>query len=151
MDRKYRRFEKAGAILVLIMALLQACYATFSYIDPLTFSAVRGTQLFSAMDSDWVRIYGSRTLFIALLLGYLLHVRNYSALMWCALFGTVMPVTDGLLAFEAQAPFKVVVKHIATIVFLLVTFFVLKAATKGKVLASMSALADEPGVSTSVG
>jgi hypothetical protein len=85
------------------------------------------------MDSDWVKIYGSRTLFIALLLGYLLHVRNYSALMWCALFGTVMPITDGLLAYEAQAPLKVVVKHIATILFLLVAFFVLKLATKEKV------------------
>jgi hypothetical protein len=53
--------------------------------------------------------------------------------MWCALFGTVMPITDGLLAYEAQAPLKVVVKHIATILFLLVAFFVLKLATKEKV------------------
>jgi hypothetical protein len=65
-----------------------------------------------------------------MVLGYLLYVRNYAALMWCALFGTVMPITDVLLAFEAQAPLKVVVKHIATVVFLIVVFFVLKAATK---------------------
>jgi hypothetical protein len=48
--------------------------------------------------------------------------------MWCALFGTVMPITDGFLAYEAQAPLKVVFKHISTVVFLLVTFFVLKVA-----------------------
>lgn len=126
-------YNNAGLILVLIMALIQGFYATFSYLDPAAFAVVRGTELFSPLDSDWVRIYGSRTLFITLLLGYLLYLRNYSALMWCALFGTVMPITDGFLAYEAQASFKVVFKHIATTVFLLVTFCVLKVATTKKV------------------
>ena len=115
------------------MALIQGFYAMFSYIDPTAFAVVRGTELFSPMDSDWVRIYGSRTLFITLILGYLLYVRDYSVLMWCALFGTVKPITDGFLAYEAQAPFKVVFKHIATMVFLLVTFFVLKVAISKKI------------------
>lgn len=126
-------YNKAGILLVIIMALIQGFYAIFSYIDPATFAVVRGTELFSPMDSDWVKIYGSRTLFITLVLGYLLYVRNYSVLMWCALFGTVMPITDGFLAYDAQAPFKVVFKHIATIVFLLVTFFVLKVAVSKKI------------------
>ena len=126
-------YNKAGVLLVCIMALIQGFYAMFSYIDPTAFAVVRGTELFSPMDSDWVRIYGSRTLFITLILGYLLYVRDYSVLMWCALFGTVMPITDGFLAYEAQAPFKVVFKHIATMVFLLVTFFVLKVAISKKI------------------
>ena len=126
-------YNKAGVLLVFIMALIQGFYAIFSYIDPTAFAIVRGTDLFSPMDSDWVRIYGSRTLFITLILGYLLYVRDYSVLMWCALFGTVMPITDGFLAYEAQAPFKVVFKHIATMVFLLVTFFVLKVAISKKI------------------
>ena len=42
-----------------------------------------------------------------------------------------MPITDGFLAYEAQAPIKVVIKHGATVVYLLVIFFVLrKALTK---------------------
>lgn len=125
MSKNYR---KTGLALVLIMALIQAFYAIFSYVDPAAFAALRGTELFSPMDSDWVKIYGSRTLFITLLLGYLLYIRNYSVLMWCALLGTVMPITDGFLAYQAQAPFQVVAKHIATIVFLLVTYFVLKVS-----------------------
>ena len=125
MSKKYR---KTGIVLVLIMTLIQAFYAVFSYIDPAAFAVVRGTELFSPMDSDWVKIYGSRTLFITLLLGYLLYIRNYSVLMWCALFGTVMPITDGFLAYQAEAPFKVIFKHMATIVFLLVTYFVLKVS-----------------------
>ena len=123
-----RTYSKLGVVLVVVMALIQGFYATYSFMDPAGFAALRGTGLFSPMDSDWVQIYGSRTVFITLIIGYLLYVRNYSALMWCALFGTVMPITDGFLAFEAQAPLKVVVKHIATIVFLFVTFFVLKTA-----------------------
>lgn len=121
-------YSKVAMVLVFIMILIQGFYAIFSYLDPSAFADVRGTELFSKMDSDWVQIYGSRTLFITLFLGYLLYLRNYLVLMWCALFGTVMPITDAVLAYEAQAPFKVVFKHIATLIFLLVTFFVLKVA-----------------------
>ena len=128
MTAKSTGLEKAALVMVLLMVLLQGFYGVFSYLDPSTFSSVRGTELFSTMDADWVKIYGSRTLFITLILAYLLYTRNLVVLMWCALFGTVMPITDGVLAYEAQAPFKVVVKHVATILFLLVTFFFLKAA-----------------------
>ncbi|PCH59325.1 MAG: hypothetical protein COC19_07220, partial [SAR86 cluster bacterium] len=89
MIKKYNRFEKAGMGLVFIMALLQGFYAIFAYIDPAAFSSLRGTELFSEMDADWVRIYSSRTFFITLVLAYLLYSRNYLALMWCALFGTI--------------------------------------------------------------
>ncbi|MEH6592666.1 MAG: DUF4267 domain-containing protein [Halioglobus sp.] len=124
-----KKYSTAGITLVLIMALLQGFYAIYAYLDPASFAVLRGTALFSPMDSDWVKIYGSRTLFITLILAYLVHTRNYSVLMWCALLGIVMPITDGYLAYEAQAPFKVILKHIATVVFLLATYFVLKAAT----------------------
>jgi hypothetical protein len=46
--------------------------------------------------------------------------------MALALFGIIMPVTDAVLAFQAQAPFKVTIKHIATVIYLLITFFVLQ-------------------------
>jgi len=126
MDNKKSKLEHVGFILVLLMTLLQVFYGLFSYIEPSSFSNIRGTELFSQMDADWVRIYGSRTIFITLILGFLLYAKHYSILMWCALFGIVMPITDGILAYQAEAPFKVVFKHIATIAYLLITFFVLK-------------------------
>lgn len=132
MTNNNSKIEKVGFVLVLLMILLQGVYGTFALIDPVTFSSVRGTELFSNMDADWIKIYGSRTLFITLILGYLLYSRNYAILMWAALFGIVMPITDGLLAYEAQAPFKVVAKHIVTVVYLLITFFVLRKITAGK-------------------
>jgi hypothetical protein len=106
--------------------LLQCFYGAFAFIDPTVFSKVRGTELFSGMDADWVKIYGSRTIFITLIFGYLLYTRNHIVLMWGALFAVVMPITDGLLAYKAQAPLKVVVKHISTIVYLLIIFLVYK-------------------------
>jgi len=129
MTKNTSTLEKTGFILVLLMILLQGFYGIFAYFEPLHFANVRGTTLFAPMDADWVKIYGSRTLFITLALGYLLYFRHYSALMWCALFGTIMPISDALLAFEAQAPFKVVLKHLLTIVYLVVTFLVLKKIT----------------------
>lgn len=129
MNNENTKLEKVGFVLVLLMTFIQAFYGTFAYIDPASFSSLRGTELFSAMDSDWVKIYGSRTLFITLILGYLLYSKNYVILKWCALFGVIMPITDGVLAFEAQAPTKVVLKHAATVIYLLVTFFVLQKVT----------------------
>jgi len=122
--------EKTAFTLVLLMTLLQGFYGIFAYVDPLSFSVVRGTELFSAMDADWTRIYGSRTIYITLSLAYLLYTRHYRALMWCALFGSVMPISDALLAFEAQAPFKVVLKHLVTIVYLIATFAALRSVAK---------------------
>jgi hypothetical protein len=132
MTNKKSKLEKTGFILVLLMILLQAFYGTFAYIDPTAFSNARGTELFSQMDADWINIYGSRTIFIALFFGFLLYTRNYSILMWGALFAIVMPITDGILAYQAEAPFKVVFKHIATIAYLVITFFVLKKVVAQK-------------------
>ncbi|NQZ27743.1 MAG: DUF4267 domain-containing protein [Colwellia sp.] len=132
MLNKMTGVEKTGFILVLLMVLLQGVYGLFAYFDPTIFASLRGTELFSNMDADWVKIYGSRTLFITLILGYLLYTRNYLILMWSALFGLVMPITDGFLAFEAQAPIKVVLKHVATGVYLLVIFLVLKKVVAKK-------------------
>ena len=129
---KHRALERSGYILVLLMALLQGGYAIFAYLDPTAFSIFRGTELFDVADSDWVKIYASRTLFVALIIGYLLYWRNYKVLAWAALFGAVMPVADALFAYQAQAPDKVVFKHIATVIYLLITFFVLQVIVRKK-------------------
>ena len=126
MMNKSTKLEKVAFVLVSLIILLQGFYGTFAFIEPAMFAAVRGTELSSEMDADWVRIYGSRTIFITLIFGYLLYTRHYAVLMWGALFAVVMPITDGILAYEADAPFKVVAKHIATVVYLLIIFFVLK-------------------------
>lgn len=123
--------EKTGIVLVFTMALLQGVYALYAFVDPSAFALLRGTSLLFSGDADWVRIYASRTLFVALIIGYLLYQRHYGILAWAALFGTVMPITDAFLAYQAHAAEIVVYKHIATLVYLLLTVFVLnKVKTK---------------------
>ncbi|GAA3937949.1 DUF4267 domain-containing protein [Litoribacillus peritrichatus] len=131
--------KKVGFVLVLLMALLQAFYALFAFLDPVSFSNVRGTSLVSLEDTDWVQIYASRTLFVALIVGFLLYLRNYKILSAAALFGVVMPVTDAWLAFQADAPSSVVIKHLITIVYLLCTAWVLyKIVREEEMIASPS-------------
>lgn len=124
------KLEILAIVLVLLMTILQGFYGLFSFIDPTSFAKVRGTNLYSLMDTDWVVIYGSRTLFITFFLGFLLYSRHYSILMWCTLFGMIMPVTDGLLAYHAEALFVVVFKHGATVLYLAFTFVVLRKTVR---------------------
>ena len=103
----------------------QAYFAISAYVDPAAFADSRGTTLATAADADWVRIYASRTLFIALLLGYLLLRGQFTVLKWAAILGTVMPITDAVLAYEAGATSGVVARHVATLIYLVVTAIVL--------------------------
>jgi hypothetical protein len=118
--------------LVFLMALLQVFYAIYAYLDPQAFALLRGTELFASDDGDWVKIYASRTMFVALIIGFLLIIREYKILAWASLFGTVMPATDAFLAYQAGAESVVVYKHVATIFYLLVTFYALKLAVKNQ-------------------
>lgn len=127
MKEKRSTLEKTGFVLIFLMAALQGFYAIYGYIDPVSFATLRGSELSSAADAQWVQIYASRTLFVSLIIGFLLYKRNYPVLIWAALFGVVMPVTDGVLAYEAMAPMKVVIKHVVTALYLIAVAFVLRA------------------------
>ena len=132
-ERKAKLVERTGLTLVFLMAVIQGIYAIYAYMDPQAFSLLRGTELFVSGDADWVKIYASRTLFVALIIGYLLIIREYKILVWASLFGTIMPAVDGWLAYQAGAESVVVYKHVATAVYLLVTFFVLRQVVKNEI------------------
>lgn len=121
-----KMLERIGFALVFLMALLQGIYAIYAYLDPQAFSLLRGTQLFVTADSDWVKIYASRTLFVALIIGFLLFIREYQILAWASLFGTVMPISDAWLAYQAGVENIIVYKHLITLAYLLITFFVIR-------------------------
>jgi len=125
MDGKARALVRTASVLVFLMAALQFVYGLYAYLDPAAFSVTRGTELFAGQDADWVRIYASRTLFIALLIGYLLYAQQFRVLAVASLLGVVMPIADAVLAYQASATSGVVLKHVATATFLVVTFVVL--------------------------
>lgn len=110
--------------------MYQGFYAIFAYLDPIAFADVRDTTLAVAFDIDWVQIYASRTLFIALVIGSLLYFENYKLLLITALMGIVMPLTDAHPAYTADAAIGIIAKHIATIIYLCITSLVLAKILK---------------------
>jgi hypothetical protein len=132
LGQKEKYLKRLAVALVCLMALLQAVYAIYAYLDPPAFALLRGTDLFLSGDADWVKIYASRTMFVALIIGFLLIIEQYSILVWASLFGTIMPATDAFLAYQAGAESVVFYKHVATIMYLLITCFVLKIVVKNE-------------------
>lgn len=124
--------EKIGFYLILIMGIIQLVYAGIAFFDQELFARIRGTHLFNTKDADWVVIYASRTLFIAMLIGLLLIKKHYSLLKWLALLGLVMPITDLVLAYNSKQGFSVICKHVTTSVYLIITYFVLNKLSKSK-------------------
>jgi Domain of unknown function (DUF4267) len=128
--KESKALRTTGMVLVFLMAGLQLTYALYAFADPSAFSLIRGTELFAVGDSDWIRIYASRTLFIALIIGYLLYRRHLKILAVASLIGTVMPVADAWLAYQASAGEQVVLKHVATALFLIITFAILRSVAR---------------------
>jgi len=112
-----------GFWLVLAMALLQLFYSCFAFASPVEFASYRGSNL--GHDTEWVRIYASRTLFVALVLGLLLSLQQVALLRWISVLGIVMPLSDAVLAFQSSAPSSIIARHLATVIYLLLTFAVL--------------------------
>jgi hypothetical protein len=124
-----RVWRSVGFWLALVIGLVQAFYAVQAFIDPIAFAEYRGAPVAAAADVEWVRIYASRTLFVAMVIGFLLWRRDLATLKWVALLGTVMPIGDAILAYQAEAPTAAVLRHVATVIYLVVTFWALHAFT----------------------
>jgi hypothetical protein len=122
-------WHSVGFWLALVMGLIQAVYAVRAFVDPEGFAVYRGTALAAVADAEWVRIYASRTLFVALTVGFLLVRRDLASLKWVALLGVVMPLSDALLAHQSGASSAVVGRHVATLAYLLLTFGALHSWT----------------------
>jgi hypothetical protein len=118
-------WKTLGFWLVLAMTLLQLFYSCFAFASPVEFASYRGSNLMAGSDAEWVRIYASRTLFVALVLGLLLLLREVTLLRWFSLLGIVMPLSDAVLAYQSAASYSIISRHLATIVYLLATFAVL--------------------------
>jgi hypothetical protein len=116
-------WKTVGFWLVLAMALLQLFYSCFAFASPVEFASYRGSKL--GHETEWVRIYASRTLFVALVLGLLLSLQEVALLRWIAVLGVVMPLSDAVLAYQSSAPSSVIARHLATIIYLFLTVGVL--------------------------
>lgn len=111
------------------IALLQGFYAAWAFVDPQAVAAYRGSSLEGDAAALWVHTYGSRTLFIALVVLFLLRRGDLPTLKWVTLFGLVMPMSDAWSAMHSADPDAGLVRHILTAVYLLLTFAMLSWAS----------------------
>lgn len=115
-----------GFWLALLMIVSQAVNALYAAIDPVGFSAYLGLPLADGVDPSWVRIYGLRTTFIALLGAWLLNTRQIRTLSTVALLAVVMPLGDLWLVWQADGPATKLARHALLTVFVLATWFLLR-------------------------
>lgn len=111
------------------IALLQGFYAAWSFADPQAVASYRGGPLEGDSAALWVHAYGSRTLFIALVVLLLLRRGDLAALKWVTLFGLVMPISDAWSAMHSADPEAGIVRHVLTAAYLLLTFAMLAWAS----------------------
>jgi hypothetical protein len=104
------------------MALLQVAYALQAFVDPVALADFRGMSADDPASISWVYAYGTRTLFVALVVMVLLVRRDLATLRWVAVGGVVTPLGDALVALRTEATMAVVLRHVATAIYLLVTF-----------------------------
>jgi hypothetical protein len=93
-------------------------------------ASYRGGSIEGHAEALWVHTYGSRTLFIALVVLVLLRRGDLATLKWVALLGLVMPFSDAWSAFQSAASQAEIVRHVVTAIYLLITFAMLTRATR---------------------
>ncbi len=112
------------------IALLQGFYAVWAFVDPQAVASYRGGALEGDGGALWVHAYGSRTLFIALIVLLLLRRGDLATLKWVTLFGLVMPISDAWSAMHSVDPDAGIVRHVLTAAYLLLTFAMLEWASR---------------------
>jgi Domain of unknown function (DUF4267) len=121
--------RSVGIWMAVGIALLQGFYALWAFVDPQAVASYRGGSLEGDSAALWVYAYGSRTLFIALVVLLLLRYGDLETLKWVTLFGLVMPISDAWSAMYSNDPEAGIVRHILTAAYLFLTFTVLAWAS----------------------
>jgi Domain of unknown function (DUF4267) len=121
--------RSVGILMAVGIALLQGFYAVWAFVDPQAVASYRGGSLAEDSAALWVHAYGSRTLFIALVVLLLLRRGDLETLKWVTLFGLVMPISDAWSATHSANPEAGIVRHVLTAAYLLLTFAMLAWAS----------------------
>ena len=103
----------------LAVAALMYVNAIRTVIDPVSFATYMGLPVKAPESIPWVRVYGLRALFIALLVTYLLLRADPESLKWAALFGVPLALGDAWLVRNGGG--RTVSRHLAIAALLLLT------------------------------
>lgn len=119
-----------GFWLAAVMGALQAVNAVRAFADPGGFAAYMGLPLADATDASFVYVYGLRTAFIAVLIGFFLIRGGMEALSLMAMAAILMPVGDAILTWRAGAEPATIARHALIAVYVLVAFVFLRRGAR---------------------
>lgn len=127
IDRATPRYWRSvGVWMAGAGGLLMLVNAGRAFADPDGFARYLGLPLAAGGDAGLVHVYGLRALFIGLLVGTLLLLRERGVLWIVAAVAIVMPLGDAWLTSQAGAPSLTVGRHLAIAIFLGVTAMMLR-------------------------
>jgi hypothetical protein len=110
-------------IFLVVYILVNAARAFFT---PAAFAEYFGLPLSDSNATAFVFVYGIRALFLGVFGAALLLRRSYPALALFVLVATIMPLGDAILVALAGAAPTVILRHCIVIVFLGVTWYLLR-------------------------
>lgn len=100
--------------------------AVRSVLNPVEFASYYGLPLANPDNDAFVLVYAIRALFLGLFgLGLLIR-KQYNALALYALIGSVMPLGDALLVGIEGGGTGVILRHLLTAAFLVMTWFFMR-------------------------
>jgi hypothetical protein len=105
----------------LAIATLMYVNAVRTVVDPVGFAVYMGLPVKAPESIPWVRVYGLRALFIALLVTYLLLRADPESLKWVALFGVPLALGDAWLVRNGGG--RTASRHLAIAALLLLAAF----------------------------
>jgi hypothetical protein len=112
------------------LALLQAVNVARALADPQGFAAYYGVPAIGADAVAWVQVYALRTAFIAALVAIFLVRRDLRALQWTAIAALILPLGDAWLTHQGGAASPIVLRHLATAGYLVLTCIALFIANR---------------------
>ena len=118
-------WRSVGVWMAAILALSQGINAFRAVADPLAFSAYMGLPVSEPREAGFVFVYALRAAFLGLFAAILIARNDIQTLKIFALAALLMPLGDAALTWRAGAPGVIVARHIAYVVYIGVTAFLL--------------------------
>lgn len=118
--------------LTLIIIAMMAFNAWQAWTNPASFAQRFGVEGAADADHQFILVYASRALFLAVIAAILLAWREFAALGLFALAAVIMPVADAFQVSAASAPTTIIARHVAIAAYLLLTSWSLRHLAKSQ-------------------
>jgi hypothetical protein len=118
-------WRSAGVWMAVLITLLMALNTWRASSDPAAFARYFGVEAAASAHPAFVYVYASRAFFLGAITAVFIWKRQFEALTWFAAIAIVMPLADAALVARSGGNGAIIVRHLATALYLAVTAFLL--------------------------